>query len=84
MKYSQIQKMTDEKLNAFFIKLKEDQVLASCSWGLHLVNNKEAGLRGQGSRGDKTSLQKDFRRTIAKVKTEIRAREIKREKEDEN
>lgn len=69
------------KLNQMLKDLNLGQVKASSEWSKNMVKSKEAGLhKSISKRGDKTSLQKDIRRNIARIKTELRRREIENER----
>ncbi len=79
MKQKDIRKKSDENLLRFKKDLEFNKVKASCNWGSELVKNKEAKIiikKWAVQKGTRTSLQKQIRRTIAQINTEIRRREI--------
>ena len=79
MKQKDIRKKSDGDLLRFKKDLEFNKVKASSNWGSELVKNKEAKIlakKGMAQKGTRTSLQKQIRRTIAQVNTEIRRREI--------
>jgi len=82
MKYKDIKKMSDEALKKLLINLIEQGVKASSVWGRDKVDSHKIGMArtGKTNRGVNTSIQKNIRRTIAKVKTELRRRELENEK----
>ena len=54
-----------------------DRIKASSSWGLGTTKDRtKPKSKGFANKGDKTSLRKDIRRTIAKINTILREREI--------
>ena len=83
MKQKELRKKSDKDLLKLKNQLKLDKIKASCSWGSELVKNKEAKImsnKGMAQKGTRTSLQKQIRRVTAQVNTEIRRREIEKEK----
>lgn len=68
-------KLTDAELEKRLKALKMSQIKASSVWGVNAIKNKELGFsKGTAKKGVKTSLQKDIRRGIARVLTEMRRR----------
>ncbi len=80
-----------QKSTKELIKLKEqlefNRTRASSIWGIRDMTSKDAGssnIGGVAHSGDKTSLRKDIRRTIAQINTLLKEREIKRRQDNEN
>ena len=77
MKIKDLREMSDREL----IELKKDlefsKVKASSIWGIGKIKDKEVGVspKGTAKKGDKTSLQKNIRRTIAQIKTLLKENE---------
>ena len=81
MKSKEMINLSTEKLESMLKDLNMSAVKASSNWGREKLDNKKVGinLKGTAKKGQKTSLQKDIRRNIARMKTELRRREIENE-----
>lgn len=78
MKPKNLRKKSDKELNDILEGLKTSQIKASSEWARDMITKREAGIniKGMERPGRKTSLQKDIRRNIARVKTIINERRI--------
>jgi len=77
MKSRELRKLNPEDL----LKLKKDlefELVRTKSTGT--IDQKKLNIKGASKSGEKTSLQKEVRRTIAKILTIIREREIESNK----
>jgi len=79
MKTSELRKNSTEKLLEMKKQLEFAKIKASSTWGRDKVKNKEAGIATKygAKKGDKTSLQKQIRRNIARILTIISERRLK-------
>lgn len=79
MKTNELRKKSDKELLKLKKELEFSKIKASSIWGAGKVKDKEVGINTKGSakKGDKTSLQKQIRRTLAQILTILREREIK-------
>ena len=69
LKAKEIRKMKLEDINKLIKDIEYEQIKASSIWARNQVETKKVGLKGIGKKGDKTSLQKDLRRTKARLLT---------------
>jgi len=85
VKSKELLKLSHERLIKLKKELELNLIKASSSWGREKTKNKEAGINTKGiaKQGQKTTIQRQIRRTIAQVNTEIRRREIEDEKKKE-
>lgn len=77
MKSQTLRKKSNEKLLKMLKDLKLSQTKASSVWGRDKLDKHKAGIggKGQSKQGSKTSIQRDIRRTIARIKTILKERE---------
>jgi len=77
MKAKEMKNKSNQELKIMLKELRFAQSQASSAWGRDKVRNKEAGITRKGftKHGQKTSLQKDIRRNIARVLTILNERE---------
>jgi len=77
MKARDLREKTNEQLLQMKKELELGGIKASSSWGRDRVKKKEAGenIKGITKKGEKTSLQKNIRRNIARVNTILKERE---------
>ncbi len=71
MKIKDLRKMSEKELLQMKKDLEFGRIKVSSAWGAGQVKDKEAGISTKGSakKGDKTSLQRQIRRTIAQINT---------------
>ncbi len=76
MKTKELRKKTDKELLELKEDLKFQSMRASSAWGVNTAKNKEAGIntKGTAKQGEKTSIQKQLRRTIAQINTILNER----------
>jgi len=80
MKFKEMNKLSDKELIKMKKELEFAQVKASSLWGMGKIKDKEAGIisrKGVAKKGDKTSLQKQIRKNIARINTIINERRLK-------
>jgi ribosomal protein L29 len=75
MKVDELRKKSNEEL----LELKKDfefGLVKASGWGRGIVTQKESGARIKGytKKGEKTSLQRDIRRNIARINTILNER----------
>ena len=76
MKTKELRKLNDDKLDKLLKDLKLEQMRASADWNIKESKMKEFKKKNYSPAGIKTSLKKDIRRTIAKILTIKKEREI--------
>ena len=76
MKFKEMNKLSDKELIKMKKELEFAQVKASSVWGRDKVKDKEAGIisKAGAKKGEKTSMQKQIRRSIAQINTIINER----------
>ena len=79
MKINKLRKLTDGDLEKRLKDLEFEQFRASAKWSNNDPNMKEFVRKSFAPVGSKTSLKKNIRREIAKLKTIQREREIENE-----
>ena len=79
MKTKELRNLNDKQLLDLLKKLEMETVRASAKWSTKESKMKEFEKKLGSSEGTKTSLQRDIRRTIAKIKTIQWEREFKTE-----
>jgi len=81
MQTKEMRKLSDKKLLEMKKQLEMSKIKASSIWGRDRVKNKDIGItKSTAKKGDKTSLLKDIRRSIARVNTILNERRIENEK----
>lgn len=80
MKAKDLREKSTEQLFQMKKDLEMGRIKASSSWGRDQVKKKEVGEneKGYSKQGEKTSLQKNIRRNIAKVLTILNEREMRK------
>jgi len=76
MKAKELRKLEDDKLDKLLKDLRLEQIRASADWNINESKMKDFKKKKGALTGTKTSLKKDIRRTIAKILTIKREREI--------
>jgi len=78
MRVQELRKKSDKELEKMLKDLKLTEMKASSVWGREKVERKEAGInvKGNAKQGTKTSLQKNIRRNIARIKTIMNERRL--------
>lgn len=75
MKPKELRKLSDKEL----IKLKKDLeynlMKSKSAWSSEKIKNKEIGIKGVAKPGQRTSLQKNIKRSIAQINTILRENE---------
>lgn len=76
MKAKEFRKMSDKELLKAKKQLEMSSIKASSVWGREKVKDKEAGINTKGiaKKGEKTSLQKEIRKNLARINTLITER----------
>jgi len=76
MKAQELRKKTDKELLELKKDLEFQSIKSSSFWGKNLARNKEVGIntKSAAKQGEKTSIQKQFRRNIARVNTILNER----------
>ncbi len=76
MKIKELRKKSDKELIQMKKDLEFDRTKASTYWGIGLVKNKdiEPPKKGLAAKGDRTSLRKNIKRTIAQINTLLNER----------
>lgn len=83
MKYSELRKKNKDELEKMLKDLKRTLIISQSKWSLNLKENRKGGVQKSTAKtGDKTSLISNIKKSIAKVKTEIRIRELNEEEEE--
>ncbi len=78
MKIKELREKSTKELIELKKQLKFNQTRASSLWGIRDMKSQDAGnknIKGVAGAGDKTSLRKDIRRTIAQINTLLKERE---------
>lgn len=76
MKSKELRKLNHEDLLKIKKELELNLMRASSLSGREKIKNKDVGIKGATKSGSKTSFKKNIRRSIAKILTIIREREI--------
>lgn len=80
MKAKYFREKSDEKLKEILKDLNFEMMKVKLKLGgSDRVKNKELGIKAGAKSGQKTKLQQQIRRNVAKIKTILREREIEKE-----
>lgn len=75
MKAEEYRKLSDKDLKKKLGDLNFNLMKSQSLLGTEKIKNKDVGVKGSAKQGMKTSLQKEIRKNIARIKTIIRERE---------
>jgi len=77
IKTKDLREKSTKKLNQMLKDLQFEQIKASCVWGREKTAARKSGVstKGTAKKGSKTSLSRDIKKVIAKIKTIIKERE---------